>query len=136
MVPSAITVLDKFPLTANGKLDRRALPDPELGADASSYVAPRTTTEELLVDIWRDVLAVERVGVEDNFFELGGHSLLATQVIARLHDTLGVELTMREFFFAPTVAGMSRLIDAALIEQIKADAAEPDRGAVLAAAKE
>jgi amino acid adenylation domain-containing protein len=119
MVPSAVTVLNRWPLTSNGKLDRQALPDPE-GADAGAdYVAPGTTTEELVADVWRDVLGVKRVGIHDNFFELGGHSLLATQVIARINEGLEVELSMREFFAAPTVAGLAVTIEAALIQEIK-----------------
>jgi amino acid adenylation domain-containing protein len=139
MVPTAIVVLPKLPLTANGKLDRRALPDPETARADSDYVAPGTTTEELLAEIWRGVLDVKRVSIHDNFFELGGHSLLATQVIARVHDTLEVELSMRQFFAAPTVAGLATVIEATLIQEIKT-MADGDAGSLtdesLAAAKE
>jgi acyl carrier protein len=120
MVPSAIMVLERWPLTANGKLDRKALPEPERQADAADFVAPGTATEELLADIWRDVLNVQRIGAHDNFFELGGHSLLATQVISRVQEALQVELTMRQFFATPTVAGLAAHIEAALIGEIQA----------------
>ncbi len=119
MVPSAVLVLEAWPLTSNGKLDRHALPDPDRRDAGSEYAAPQTTTEELLAEIWHDVLRVERIGIQDNFFELGGHSLLATQVISRVHDTLEVELTMRQFFAAPTIAGLAAVIEAALISEIQ-----------------
>ncbi len=122
MVPSAIMVLERWPLTTNGKLDRKALPDPERQESESEYVAPGTATEELVAELWRDVLGVKRVSVHDNFFELGGHSLLATQVIARVHDTLEVEISMRQFFAAPTVGGLAVAIDAALIREMKLSA--------------
>ncbi len=121
MVPAACVLLPALPRTSSGKVDRRALPDPEFGgAGAREPVAPRNTTEELLAEIWRDVLALKQVGIHDNFFELGGHSLLATQVLARIHDSLGVELTMRQFFGAPTIGGLAPAVEAALIEDIKA----------------
>jgi acyl carrier protein len=125
MVPAAITVLASFPLTANGKLDRRALPDPDFGPDAAAITAPRTMAEEILVDMWCDVLALKQVGIHDNFFELGGHSLLATQVIARVHESLATEITMGQFFSAPTIASLARIVEDALIDEIKASSAEP-----------
>ena len=75
MVPTAWVVLDAFPLTSNGKVDRRSLPEPEV--DSAEYVAPQTETEKVLCDIWQDVLGIEQVGINDNFFRLGGHSILA-----------------------------------------------------------
>jgi hypothetical protein len=124
MVPSAITVLDKFPLTANGKLDRRALPEPEFNHPVAEAAAPRSATEELLAEIWCAVLALKQVGIHDNFFELGGHSLLATQVITRVHDALNVELTLRQFFIAPTIARMAPVIEDALLADIQAGTAD------------
>ncbi|HEY0735729.1 MAG TPA: amino acid adenylation domain-containing protein, partial [Herpetosiphonaceae bacterium] len=115
MLPSAFVLLDALPLTAHGKVDRKALPAPD--ADGlvrdSLYVAPRTPIEEVLVGVWADVLHLERIGVNDNFFELGGHSLLVTQVISRLRATFQVELPLRSLFDAPTAAGLARQIEVA-----------------------
>jgi SAM-dependent methyltransferase/acyl carrier protein len=114
MVPAAFVVLNELPLTPNGKVDRRALPAPgrnRLGA-AAQYVAPRTSTENVLAGIWAEVLRVDRVGIHDNFFELGGHSLMATQVVSRVRQALGVELTLRDLFAAPAVTGLSARIEA------------------------
>ena len=105
MVPSAFMVLDTMPLTPSGKVDRKALPAPDQLRDAAAvYVAPRTSLEETLVQIWKEVLRVDRVGVQDNFFSLGGHSLLATQVISRIRKLVDVELPLRQLFEFPTIA--------------------------------
>ena len=113
MVPTAFVILDKFPLTPNGKVDRRALPKPEEAAtELRVYVAPRTALEEAVASIWVQVLKIERVSVLDNFFELGGHSLLATQIVARLRDKLQVELPLASIFEAPTVAELAERLDA------------------------
>ena len=92
MLPSTFMLLEAFPLTSSGKVDRRALPQPEaLRPDlAKAFVAPRTAVEEVLAGIWADVLHVEKVGVYDDFFELGGHSLLATQVVSRVRDVFQI----------------------------------------------
>jgi len=117
MLPAAYVFLDRLPLSPNGKVDRKALPKPGAAcAETSSFIAPRTPVEEILVGIWAEVLGSERVGVADNFFELGGHSLRAIRVIARVHDVLGVEVAMRTFFEAPTVAGMAAAIDQKFFE--------------------
>ncbi|NOJ98439.1 amino acid adenylation domain-containing protein, partial [Corallococcus coralloides] len=108
MIPSALMVLDALPLNANGKVDRRALPEPEAANGADAYVAPRTVTEAKLAAIWAEVLRVPRVGVKDNFFALGGHSLLATQVVSRLRTSLGVEMPLRLLFEAPTVEALAQ----------------------------
>ncbi|MFP3526915.1 phosphopantetheine-binding protein, partial [Pantoea sp. SIMBA_072] len=84
--------LAELPLTGNGKLDRKALPQPDAGLLQGEYVAPQSALEQQIAAIWADVLKLERVGLNDNFFELGGHSLLATQVMARLQMELGVNL--------------------------------------------
>ncbi len=121
MIPSAFVVLEKLPLTPNGKVDRRALPAPDSrrAEDARPFVAPRTTTEEVLADIWRGVLGLEQVGVEDNFFESGGHSLMATQVLSRVREAFQVELPLRRFFAAPVIAEQAAAIEAAMVEEIK-----------------
>jgi len=109
MVPSAFVFLDRLPQTPNGKIDRRALPAPEgmQAMDAGQFVAPRTPVEEILADVWAELLGVERVGAEDNFFELGGHSLLATQLITRLREIFRIELPLGIIFETPTVSGLS-----------------------------
>ncbi|MCP4660017.1 MAG: non-ribosomal peptide synthetase, partial [bacterium] len=113
MVPAAFVLLDAFPLTPNGKVDRRALPAPELHRPEleEAFVAPRTPLEERLAAIWIEVLGVERVGVEDDFFALGGHSLLATQVVSRIRNALGVELPLRMVFESPTVGSLGERIE-------------------------
>ncbi|MEH2221001.1 MAG: amino acid adenylation domain-containing protein [Nostoc sp.] len=111
MVPYAFVLLESLPLTANGKVDRRALPKPDLDSTLlEKYVAPRTPIEEMLVQIWAQVLKVEQVGIHNNFFELGGHSLLATQIISRLPETFGISLLLRSLFESPTVAQLSEVI--------------------------
>ena len=113
MIPSVFKLLESLPHTAQGKIDRRALPAldawrPELD---QHFTAPRTATEERLAEIWAELLGLPRVGVFDNFFELGGHSLLATRLISRLRQNLFIELPLRAIFEEPTVAGLSKLID-------------------------
>jgi hypothetical protein len=112
MVPSAFMWLDALPLTPNGKVDRRALPDPAAAA-APAVTAPRTPTEEVIAEIWAEVLGVERVGVDDDFWMLGGHSLRATQVLARINRALEEEIPLRVLFETPTVAGLAAWVEAA-----------------------
>ncbi|WP_164014709.1 non-ribosomal peptide synthetase [Pyxidicoccus trucidator] len=113
MVPSAVVVLPALPLTANGKVDRKALPAPDAPASSAGYLAPSTPTELLLADIWTQVLGVSRVGTGDNFFELGGHSLLATRVVSRIRAVFGTELPLRELFSSPTLGELARQVDTA-----------------------
>ena len=108
MVPSAFVFLDFLPLTPNGKIDRQALPKPgqQRSVSEENYIAPRTEYERIVTRIWAEVLRLSRVGVSDNFFELGGHSLLATQVVSRLREALGVDLSLRTLFEKPAVANL------------------------------
>ena len=110
MVPSSLLVLKSWPLNANGKIDRHALPK-DIVSDVVRYVAPTTALEITLADILRSVLKVERVGIYDSFFDLGGHSLLATQVVARVRTQFNVELPLRKLFETPTVAGLAEIIE-------------------------
>ncbi|WP_314414707.1 non-ribosomal peptide synthetase [Streptomyces sp. DSM 40484] len=111
MVPSAVVVLDAFPLTVNGKIDRSALPAPDLGAGGSR--GPETPVEEALCALFAELLGVEQVGAEESFFALGGDSLLVMRLIARMRAELDVSVGVREVFADPTVAGVARLVDRA-----------------------
>ncbi|WP_246253117.1 phosphopantetheine-binding protein, partial [Flavobacterium collinsii] len=108
MVPMIWVELAELPLTSNGKLDKKALPDPD-SSDLSTkeYVAPVTDTEHQLVQIWENLLGIEKVGVHDNFFELGGHSLLATRLVSMIRKGLSIEISIREVFEYATIATLS-----------------------------
>jgi amino acid adenylation domain-containing protein len=111
MVPSSFLFMESYPLTPNGKVDRRALPAPERSADKSiHYIAPRTETEEALASIWREVLKTEQVGLNDNFFDLGGHSLLVVQLQSRIRKRFNRQVTLVELFQKPTVGAMVELL--------------------------
>ncbi len=126
MMPSAFVLLPALPLTGNGKIDRRALPEPAtFETTGRASTAPRTPLEEEVAEVWRGVLGVERVGIEDTFWELGGHSLLATQVLVRVEAAFGVELPLQTLFTSPTLAGFaSVLAESVLAGQDEAEAAE------------
>jgi amino acid adenylation domain-containing protein/thioester reductase-like protein len=110
MIPSSFVVLDRLPLTANGKLDIKALPDPEIESD-KAYRAPITPTEVFLSDLYAELTGATRVGLDDSFFALGGHSLLAMRLVSKVCDVLGVELPVRAVFEHPTVEPLARVID-------------------------
>jgi hypothetical protein len=112
MIPSAFVILDEMPLTPNGKVDRRALPEldharPQLNAP---FVSPRTSIEKQLADDWAEALDLAEVGIHDNFFDLGGHSLAAFQVISRVNNRFQLDLPAHSLFRTPTIAEMALLI--------------------------
>ena len=109
MMPAAFIELSALPLTANGKLNRRALPEHNF-SELSKYRSPRTPIEQILCDLFRELLNLRSVGIDDNFFELGGHSLLATRVVSRIRRMLGVELTIRSLFEAPTARRLAERV--------------------------
>jgi acyl carrier protein len=114
MLPAFFVVLERLPLSANGKLDRAALPAPEAGRleGVRTSRAPETATERALLEIWGELLGQGSVGVDDDFFELGGHSLLATQVVSRVRERLSRELPLRSIFECPSVAALAKALDA------------------------
>jgi hypothetical protein len=128
MVPGAFVPLDRLPLTPSGKLDRRALPAPDLAPAEESYVAPRAGVEEALAEIWADVLRVERVGRDHGFFQLGGHSLLLLRLQARIREQMGRQVSVVDLFRFPTVASLAEHLDAE-----PAAAPAPRRGSARAA---
>jgi acyl carrier protein len=113
MVPSAFILMEKFPLTANGKIDRKAFPafSGEKPAYDHSLVAPQTDTQKQLAAIWADLLSVESVGVNDDFFDLGGHSLLAIRAVSRIREQFEVNLSLRNLLETPTLEGLARVVD-------------------------
>lgn len=111
MVPQAFVLMERFPLTPNGKIDRLALPPAENAHACADFVRPRTGTEKSLAAIWSELLQVENIGVNDNFFDLGGKSLLAMRMVARVRDALGVDVQLRNLFERPTVAGLAEIVD-------------------------
>ncbi len=112
MIPSAIIILDAFPLTPNEKIDRKALPDPEeIGQRPSDLVKPRNEVEQTIADIWKDVLHIENLGVHENFFDLGGHSLLMAEVYGKLPGLLKEDLTMVDLFKYPTISTLAHYLE-------------------------
>ncbi|WP_211234360.1 non-ribosomal peptide synthase/polyketide synthase, partial [Paenibacillus taiwanensis] len=125
MIPAYFVQLERMPLTSNGKVDRKALPAPEGSINTGSqYIAPRSTLEAQLADIWQEVLGLATVGVNDNFFEVGGHSLRATTLINKVHERLHVHLPLREVFRLPTIEAQAAAI-AELSEEATSYAAIP-----------
>jgi amino acid adenylation domain-containing protein len=112
MVPAVFVTLDALPLTPNGKLDRKALPAPDgqRPGGTAAFVAPRGDVEELIAQVWREVLQIDEVGANDNFFDLGGHSLRATRVAARLRIGFRIDLPLRKIFELPTIAELARCV--------------------------
>jgi acyl carrier protein len=120
MVPSGLMVLSQLPLTPNGKVDRKALPVPDVVSSVlTEYVAPETQTQKVLAEIWAEVLGIEQIGIHDNFFDLGGHSLMATQVVSRVRQGFGNELTLQGLFESPTIAGIAKNIE--VVRQLPQD---------------
>jgi len=124
MVPSAFLLLDRLPLTANGKIDRRALPRLERSALDESYVAPRTRVEKVLAEIWTEILGVDCIGVHDNFFELGGDSILSIQVASRA-TRMGFNLSTRQLFEHQTIAGLATMFGDAPVRAPETEAERP-----------
>jgi amino acid adenylation domain-containing protein len=130
MVPADWVRLAELPLSIHGKVDRRALPAPERGGiEEQGFVAPRTPVENLLAEIWSELLGLDRVGAFDSFFKLGGHSLLATQLVSRIHTALEVELPLRSLFEAPTLAEMALAVEELVIARLD-DLSEEELGSL------
>ncbi len=113
MIPSDFVFLSALPLTPNGKVDRRALPSPDQNRPEldESYLAPRTPIEEVLVEIWKDVLKLEKIGIHDNFFELGGHSLLAVRLASEVERAFATKIPVASLFQSPTIAELAALLE-------------------------
>ncbi len=123
MLPSSIVYMDALPLTPNRKVDRKALPDPGVVRPelAASFVPPQTELEEILAEIWMDLLRVDRVGRLDNYFKLGGHSLSAVQLAFRIREQFGIDIPMRAFFTNPSLKGLAATIEQIVLEQVDDD---------------
>jgi len=111
MVPGHYVVLERMPLTSNGKVDRKALPAPDMTRSEAVYVAPRTPSELAIADIWANMLRIDKVSARDDFFALGGHSMLAVQMVAQLHKRAGIEIELRNLFTYPTLEALAGFID-------------------------
>ncbi|MCA9953885.1 MAG: hypothetical protein KC434_04150, partial [Anaerolineales bacterium] len=122
MIPHLFIFLETYPLTPNGKIDRKALPAPEREqfSQTHHFVAPSTAFEEVLAEVWEEVLNLAPIGIHDNFFNLGGHSLLATQVVSRIRDRFEIALPVRHLFEAPTIAQLADRVEQILLAEIEA----------------
>ncbi|MEH1775233.1 non-ribosomal peptide synthetase [Nostoc sp.] len=132
MIPSAIVRIDALPLSPSGKIDRRALPVPNFQNESQlDFVAPRTSAEEIVADIWIQILKRDHIGIYDNFFDLGGHSLLATQAISRLREAFKVEVPLRSLFEAPTLAqlveGIEKMLTVQQLQLVSMDGLDHER---------
>jgi acyl carrier protein len=127
MVPGPFVALAAIPLTANGKVNRRALPAPD-GVDGAEYVEPRTEAERVVAGIWAEVLGVARVGLNDDFFALGGHSLRATRVISHVRKALGTDVPVRALFDAPTLGAFVEQVGRSAVSAVPAAPAGLTRG--------
>ncbi|MBU2699290.1 amino acid adenylation domain-containing protein [Sporomusaceae bacterium BoRhaA] len=125
MIPSCFVQLKEIPLTANGKIDKKSLPQPEgnIGVGAA-YVAPQDETEEKMAELWKEILGVEKVGIEDDFFELGGHSLKAITLVAKINQKFGIEVPLQEIFKSSTIKKLVRYMDGGA-KRAKYEAIEP-----------
>jgi acyl carrier protein len=119
MVPAAFVVLEAFPLSPNGKLDRQALPAPTGGEVPTHYIAPSTDTERTLTGIWADVLDADQVGVHDNFFELGGDSIRSLLIISRVKAAFDVDLTPRDVLTAYDVSELAALVEEKILLELE-----------------
>ena len=111
MIPTAFVQLEQMPLTANGKINRKALPAPDYSVTETDYILPTTPTQQQLAQIWSQILKLDHIGIHNNFFELGGHSLLATQIISRIRQKLAIELPIRTIFESPTINQLASRIE-------------------------
>jgi len=127
MVPAGFVPLDALPLTANGKVNRAALPNPEKMQFKSEveFVAPRNPTEEIIAGVFARALGIERLGVHDNLFVIGGDSLIAIQIMDDLRKAFGVEISMAHLFNEPTVAGLGLVVEELIIDELLAGANPP-----------
>ncbi|KVT75651.1 non-ribosomal peptide synthetase [Burkholderia territorii] len=123
MVPRALVLLPALPLSANGKIDRKRLPDPDWDSIAHAYVAPRNPLEARLAQDWEMLLRTTRIGVQDNFFERGGHSLLVTQALTRIHDAFGVKLKVADVFERPTIEKLAERVMEQMMSAVREGAA-------------
>ncbi len=110
MVPAALVSLEKFPLTSNGKIDRKSLPDPEQGQSGQTFVKPGSDLERKLASIWQEVLQVEQIGINDSFFDLGGHSLGIVQVQGKIKEIFGRDLNVVDMFKYPTIGSLAQFL--------------------------
>jgi acyl carrier protein len=128
LVPSRIVVADALPLTANGKVDVRALSAPDAARTSLSvaYRPPRTETERAVTRIWAEALGVDRLGADDNFFDLGGHSLRAVEVMARVNEAFGLNLALHVLFAEPSVHRLALRVEEEVIAQVLSEEDAPD----------